>query len=333
LSKSYDERVFINEVVNKTRVYSYKVYPQSPDLFEHTDSFVWQLDEPFVSTSMYAQWCVFKLAKEKSITVTLDGQGADELMAGYHSYFHSYFSTLLIRREFFRLFDEIYQYKKLHGGTLMWTFRRLLDGFANFRQKNIDNYHQGAQRWAKKEFLQYGAQAFPYLQYFRKNILNGRRGSKELLDHMLYDMLRVIKLPSLLRYEDRNSMAHSTESRLPFLDYRIVEFIFKTPHNQKIRKGLTKYIFRNAMKGILPESVRMRIDKMGFPTPEAEWFYAVSDQFKKIIGMLSEKSEIFDAKMLNVALDSYLSKKRPYDFLIWRWFNLAKWIQVFEIGP
>jgi asparagine synthase (glutamine-hydrolysing) len=126
-------------------------------------------------------------------------------------------------------------------------------------------------------------------------------------------------------------MAFSLETRLPFLDYRLVEFIFGLPFEQKIEGGVTKIILRNAMKGILPEEIRNRMDKMGFVTPEDIWFRTVlRNQIYEIISSKSfAERGYFDVDKVQEAFKEHCEGKRNISFIIWRWVNLELWMRTF----
>jgi asparagine synthase (glutamine-hydrolysing) len=138
-------------------------------------------------------------------------------------------------------------------------------------------------------------------------------------------------LPALLHYEDRNSMAFSLETRLPFLDYRLVEFIFSIPTNEKIRGGVTKVILRNALRGFLPEAIRNRVDKMGFVTPEDIWFRTIlRDHVDEIIRSKSfAQKKYFNINKVKRAFDQHCWGKTNISFAIWRWVNLELWFRTF----
>jgi len=138
-------------------------------------------------------------------------------------------------------------------------------------------------------------------------------------------------LPGLLHYEDRNSMAFSLETRLPFLDYRLVEYIFSLPAEQKLKDGVTKVILRDAMKGTLPDEIRNRMDKMGFGTPEDIWFRTVlKNQINEIINSKSfAERGYFDIYKVRKAFDKHCEGKTNLSFMIWRWVNLELWFRTF----
>src|SRR6185369_9473172 len=144
-----------------------------------------------------------------------------------------------------------------------------------------------------------------------------------------FDLLQRL-LPSLLRYEDRNSMAFSIETRLPFLDYRMVEFAFSLPDDQKLDGQYTKAILRRALADRIPPAVRARRDKMGFETPADIWLRSrfVSDVRRRLLTP-SPLHEWLEPEPLATALDEYLVGRRPIGLQVWRWLALESWARQF----
>jgi asparagine synthase (glutamine-hydrolysing) len=138
-------------------------------------------------------------------------------------------------------------------------------------------------------------------------------------------------LAVLLRYEDRNSMAFSVEARVPFLDYRLVEFAFSVPYIYKIHEGWSKWLLRQAMEGVMPESVRLRKDKLGFPTPQLHWLRQNRDN---IMGLFSDQgfkaARHIDNRYIVAHLDRLLVDESSAADL-WRFINLEFWMRAFEL--
>lgn len=328
--RKYDERVFIEEVIQKTNARSYYIFPEGKELFDLIPQVIWHQDEPFGSTSIFAQWHVMKLARENGVTVLLDGQGADELLAGYHGYFGTYYVDLARSLHILRLFAELYFYKKIHKKFQPMIFasvaRAILPDslIAVLRKmpaiRNASKQATIGNLWIDREFEKAYRRESPFKGKFKSSLKN-----------QLYSLFMYSSLPALLHYEDRNSMAFSIEARVPFLDYRLVEYIFSLPSEQKIRNGMTKVALRNAMKGILPEKVRTRVDKMGFATPENIWFRSILKD--KIIDII-ESNEFKNIGYFNVPevkkeFESHCRGEKDIGFTIWRWMNLLLWWKMF----
>jgi len=326
--RRFDERTFIDAVVAATGVRSHCVFPQEGDVFRELSSLLWHQDEPFGSTSIYAQWCVFRLAKETGVKVMLDGQGADELLGGYHGFFDPYMAGLLARGRFASAFREMAALKRVHQYDAGGIAKRVLASFlgpgsplVRFGSRILGT---SASDVLDPGFLAEGKKDSPLSGIPR---VRGRSG----LWSALHESYFHTSLPALLHYEDRNSMAHSIESRVPFLDYRLVEYLFCIPDDQKIRHAVTKIVLRNAMKEILPEEVRGRMDKMGFVTPEEEWLKGETGK------EWDQHLERAPAGILNISMarrriEEMRAGRVPFGFAPWRWLNFGAWWRARGVG-
>ena len=321
---AYDERKFIEIVIRRTGVEKNYVFPNPEDLFTDLNRLIWHQDEPFGSTSIYAQWRVMGLAKERGVIVLLDGQGGDELLAGYLPSFYFLFSQLLKRAEIWHLIKEIYRFRKNQQHLPnQFAIKILAAILPTWIKPLAHKWLRGSTEWAEEGFQEKYFRRFPRPVKFDND-----------LNNYLYQIFRYTTLPGLLHYEDRNSMAYSIETRLPFLDYRLVEFVFGLPLDQKITGGMTKVVLRKAMKDILPEEVRNRRDKMGFVTPEDIWFRTIMKN--QIQGIISSKSfaerGYFDVNKVKKAFDEHCKGKVNISSTIWRWVNLELWLRTFFDG-
>jgi len=296
--KKFDESRYIDEVVAATGVDADKTEPKPSQLREDIDRLVYIQDEPFGSLSIYAQYCVMRLAKKK-VTVVLDGQGADELLAGYLGYQGSYIRGLIRTFHWWTALKEIVGSTRRHRNFFLGArdqihIRRKRRNFLKDNPKSIDRY-QGT------------------------------------LDEVLRRELLSTNLPALLHYEDRNSMAFSLESRVPFLDVRLVEYIASLPLSQKIRGGTTKVALRSAIRGKVPESVRCRGDKMGFVTPEECWMKNDLQPFMlEIFSSQSFKSRPYwDATAVVQDYQAFLEGASVYSPEIWRIACAELWLRKF----
>lgn len=320
---AHDEGPFIEAVVAKTQVRAHAVYPTGDELVRDLQMLVRVQDQPFGSTSIYAQWRVFQLARESGVTVTLDGQGGDEILAGYHSYYAPYLASLLRSVQVASFGRELYAWHALHGYPLLKgmgaTARALLPpAWKTMVRKSLTQVarHGVGALWK-------GARSLGL-----KDAADGQVLPSDAFSCALYFGIKR-GLPALLRYEDHNSMAHGIESRTPFLDYRLVELALQTPHRLKIRHGVTKILLREAMRGILPEKVRTRVDKVGFSTPEAEWFrgpmvQVIADVFRS---SSFRARPYFDCNQVEQVFRAHVERKRNASNLIWRWLNLELWLR------
>lgn len=144
------------------------------------------------------------------------------------------------------------------------------------------------------------------------------------------DMIYV-NLRSLLHFEDRNSMAHSIESRVPFLDYRLVETIFSMPSHYKLRNGVTKAVMRRGLKGILTEKVRRRNSKLGFATPEDIWMKKNKERYQKELEEACDNLKGFVNKEAILDWFHFCIKENKKDYISFRIICLSHWIKIFKV--
>lgn len=324
--EKYNELKWIDAVVNETGVEAHYVHPSLENLFDLSERITWHQDEPFGSTSIYAQWSVFELASKNDVTVMLDGQGADEQLGGYHGFFAPLLYGLLKSGKWGTLVQEIRSIKRLHG----YSERRSIENILNMMlpeciktplRRIVGRSHK-APSWL--DVAKLGAQTIdPH------HDLGSYTDSIRSLSHT---QLTSSNLQGLLHWEDRNSMAHSLESRVPFLDYRLVEFSLSLPDKYKISNGITKVILREAMSGILPDKIRDRVDKLGFATPEEVWIRENgAETFKQ---KLKESIDTMDGIIKPDALtyfDDVVAGRKPFNFTIWRIINFAQWVRIFNV--
>jgi len=321
--KGCDERPFIKSVVAKTKAKSRLVFPSGDKLVKEIKDVIWYQDYPFCSTSIYAQWNVFRLAKQNGVKVMLDGQGSDELLAGYHPYFGIYFAELLKEFNIPRLVYEAVAYSKKHERPVIAIFKELFSGLA--RRGILGSI---ASRFMHNQWPEYTVFLPEWRNKYRSPTLD--RPTGDFLKDGLHNHLKY-SLTSLLRYEDRDSMAFSIESRVPFLDYRLVEFVYSLADNQKIRQGETKWIMRQSLKGILPEKIRNRQDKIGFATPEEYWLKEeLGKEMKKVFTSDKFQSRgMFVKGKASKLFEKYLKGEIKNYQLFWRLYNYEMWMRVF----
>ena len=300
--KRFDESRYIDEVVAVSGVDAYRTEPSAGQVWDDLQKVLYMQDEPFGSLSIYAQYCVMRLASER-VKVVLDGQGADELLAGYLAYEWSYIFGLFTSFHWWTAFCEKIGALRHHGGFFVDAFRQLL-------------VRSGRRKLLKGE-------APKVLRYSGK------------LDQVLYRELTSTNLPALLHYEDRNSMAFSIESRVPYLDVRLVEYIASLPLNRKVRNGVTKYLLRRAIRGLVPEPVRCRMDKMGFVTPEEVWMKFELRPF--VLGVFTDKKfharPYWDADATIKNYLAFLDGKSAYSPEIFRIACAELWLRMLFDRP
>lgn len=321
----FDEFRYAQAVIDSAGSTPHTVVPEPHSLFDDIDRLAWHLDEPFVSTSIYAQWCVFKLARSVGVTVMLDGQGADEILGGYRGFFGAHLAGLL-----------------RNGSPLAWcreinTLRREI-GFSPLRSIGYTTAYLtpalvgligrfDGRAYADREWLTAFAQAA-----LSCDPLRAAGGRPRSVREMSVAQVTATNLPMLLHWEDRNSMAHSIEARVPFLDYRVVEHSLAISDFEKVGGGISKKALRSAMRGSVPDIVLDRRDKMGFVTAETLWVRrdepkrfraAVDDAVQRLPSLLSPT-------LLN-RFDEVLAGRRPFDHRYWRAISASHWVRAFDV--
>ena len=325
--KRVDERHWIDEVVKATGVHAHYVYPKLDMLFQESPAITWHQDEPFGSTSTYAQWCVFRLAADNGVKVMLDGQGADEQLAGYHPYFGARFAALLRAGRLLDLWREIQQTKGVHGYSELHAMMLLADALLPEAIKQPLRACAG-RTYSRPSWLNIAA-----LGVEPSNPLTRSGADMRSIRSMSRAQLTTNNLQMLLHWEDRSSMAHSVESRVPFLDYRLVEFVLGLPDDFKLSGGVTKRVLRTGMSGILPARIRDRMDKIGFATPEEVWLREhAPDMFRKKMQHATEVSEGILAPACVDMLEEIIDGKRRFNFLPWRLINFSEWVEIFSVA-
>ncbi len=321
-----DERQFIQEIIRATDVDAHYVFPSGDRFWQEIDDLIWHQEEPFGSTSIYAQWNVMRLAKENRVPVLLDGQGADEMLAGYHTYFNAFLAQLLFAgrlREYRQEFNSIRRITQnpvfsslsfllpLYNALPNGVRARLLTGVIKGSILNIQNTGLINNAFLTKYGVEEGSKVETNLQT------------------ALWKSETEYGLKELLRYEDKNSMAFSVETRTPFIDYRLVELVFSLPACYKIHDGWTKYLLRISTEGLLPEKIRWRSDKLGFPTPEAAWMRQNRDNIREVFAGKDFKASCYlnNRKILD-NLDKQLDKGRAAELsALWKPLNLELWLR------
>lgn len=305
----------------------HKVRPSAAEMIADLDELIRVQDEPFGSTSIYAQYRVFRLAREAGIKVMLDGQGADELLGGY---------KLLVAA---RLASMVRQGRWKDAARFLLAARqsgwRWIEQVAYVFGMLLPEAVQGPfiRLWGRE-----GTPAWLDAAWFdRQGVVRQahawRSHERDVLHEMLWRQFSETSLPMLLRYEDRNSMAHSIESRVPFLTPEVVAFTLRLPEPYLVAAdGTTKAVFRQAMRGLVPDAILDRRDKVGFVTPERQWLGELRPWVEDVLASEAARRIPF-LRMATVRAEweAVMAGRRRFDFRVWRWINFIRWAEQQEI--
>jgi asparagine synthase (glutamine-hydrolysing) len=268
-----DEGEYIAAVAEQTGIEGHEVWPHAGELETLFPRLCYHLEEPFIQTSQFAQHLVMRLASEHGVTVLLDGQGADEMLAGYTPYFSAWYGHLADRWALGALWRERAGFRARHSRPFPLTMRMLLGrmfGPIAGRRRDGAALRGGAPAaaWAEMGSWWNGE----WLAEFRDDAPPELpRSKRDGLTRKLYADTMCGELQELLRYGDRNSMAWSRELRQPFLDHRLAELLFALPPEYKLDRGETKVVLRRAVRDLIPPRVLNRQDKLGFQAPLPSW--------------------------------------------------------------
>lgn len=276
-----DEKEFADIIVQSEQVTSHLAEPTAEGFTEDLAEFMWFNELPVGSSSQFAQWSVFRLAKQNEVTVLLDGQGADEILGGYEQYFVSYLNA----RKSVISGEELAEERK----RIAERYPMALGAGANSWKGRVPM----ALRWSMAHLLNKGSDfLFGVARHLAIDLVHA---NTRTMDQRFNPLMAALKddslhahLPTLLRYGDRNSMAHSREVRLPFCDHRLAEFAFSLNPEHLMGKAETKRLLRGSMRGVLPEPIRTRWNKQGFRPPQESW---VSGGLKSLVSELFRSTE------------------------------------------
>lgn len=318
IASEIDESAYARKVTGMLpNAEAHYAYPVIDKYWHDLEKITWHQDLPISSSSMYAQWEVMKLAKKEGTKVLLDGQGADEILGGYYNFAGLHLIELLKEFMLRSFFLEKQALKSNFAPNINSTLGR---AFFYFLPGSLQR------RVRAKKRLGMGFVTENYARHLSK-IAVPERGGRTFRQQSLLSMQ--YGLQDLLRYEDRNSMAFSIESRVPFLDHRVVEFCIALRNNWKIRNGWTKYILRKAAEPLLDPAVTWRRDKMGFLTPQKSWLEHSRRDVAQFIHEAElppflSKDELMRASRASLSEAVHLSE-------FWRMISFIKWWQMFKV--
>ncbi|MEP6834594.1 MAG: asparagine synthase (glutamine-hydrolyzing) [Gemmatimonas sp.] len=318
----FDEEKYVRDTIALTGATLHRTSPSAEEMWNTLPAVLDAHDEPLHATSALAGYQVYQLAANAGVRVVLGGQGADETIGGYTPFFSETWLDLVRGGHLMRAIDEVKAYAKVHKQPVAGLLRALM---IRFMATTIPRPRSTAHRPGMYAAVLSGDARTLNMQAPHERLPVG-------LHNVLAHSVEEYPLPLYLRIEDRNSMAHSVEARLPFLDYRLVTFAFQLENSWKIRGPWNKYVLRSAMKGVVPESVRTRVDKMGFPTGFSAW---IRGPLKPMVEDALQSGSLAEVGIMNVAelrrlFQEHLSGHADHGSMIFNALQFAEWQRIIK---
>jgi asparagine synthase (glutamine-hydrolysing) len=298
--------------------------------------FVWHNDEPLIKASTFGGYSVYKLARDSGIKVVMDGQGLDEYAGGYFSPPYVELMNYLKSHKKIELYIRHLNYFASVPGL---SRSAILESVLKYKLKQFVHLYSSrnmrfklfnsVRKYLKNDFLTENIQSS---QLYQKFDIEDKRIYCDDIKLKNFKLFTRINLPGILRQVDRNSMAFSVEARIPFLDHRLVEYIFSIPSEFIIDKSKTKYAYRVAMKSVIPENILNRNDKIGFHTDEFSIMNNVRQDFSEMLNNIKSSNRFFNKKYLLNNIPEMLDDGTKYDNILWRTMNALIWINRFNLN-
>ena len=305
-----DERPYIKEVERALKTEINYIFPSVLGKWNDIKRFIFHIDEPVAVFNYYVFWCLSKIARQK-VKITFSGQGDDAILGGQTEHCITYFKELWRRKRVATLLNELVK-------SMDWILPRMVWSILFSR-----NAESKAKMLLAPRFVAIHSQG-------------ETRGKDEasLRSALLSDVTQ--HAVEYLRVDDRASSAFSIECRHPYLDHRIIELAFSLPATQKIRNGWTKHVMRNAMKGLIPETIRRKRKKLGTPIPQQRWMRDLSETIRKVFNSSKFRERgYFNQPAILKAFDRYCegklsrTERQCYTNVLWRILNLELWLEIF----
>ena len=316
--KELDEREYIEAALSKTGSPGNATFPAESGFWKSLHSMIYHQDEPVGSPAVFPQWCVMAESRAKGVPVILGGQGGDESLCGYQKYHFFYLWHLL---------------SHANPGFLRESFHWLRHGTKSYGNPGAVLRYLPSQFASNSSLIR--RVGMPVLTEELRNTRPQIGHASTIAERQKID-LTYSSIPALLHHEDRTSMAHSVESRLPFLDYRLVEFSLQCRTSLKLRNGWTKWLLRQSLAGVLPEKIRLRKTKLGFNTPEKKWLqHGLQNGHRNLWdGVDLRMSRLLDPKKFQVECHKFVSASPGAlpSSVFFRLISLEQWAQVYSVS-
>lgn len=324
-TKKINEESWVDIVNEHTQSKAHKVYESDCNIFKELSDLISKQGEPFSTTSIYAQYKVFELARNNGVKVTLDGQGADELTGGYWGFPGCVLHSKLINFDLKNAYKFLISSSKLSGRSIWSTMYQILQSMCSVKTvSSLKSLYGKSYRpsWLNVSLFDKSNVYFGETE----GVLANNPSSKRILMAKLLNSVTGKGLPGLLRHADRNSMAFSIESRVPFLTINQAEFFYSLPEEYLVsNEGVTKYIFREAMSGIVPDAILDRQDKVGFATSERDLLFKARAEIESALSEL-EIPPVFNKPELDKLMKEFFDNPGSVESgQIWRIFNFIVW--------
>jgi asparagine synthase (glutamine-hydrolysing) len=321
-SEDNDEGPFIHTVTGHVEAEAREVWVEPDGVAREFADLQWHQEEPIAGASPYAQWCVMRLAREHGTTVLLDGQGADEMLAGYDQAHGIFWTHWLRTGRLDRLVRELAAYGRRYRGlgqpTRFAAYYALPSGL---RDRFADRYYGAANLVSPELHREFAPAHAPTYQPFPDRLRNE-----------LVRWQSTTQLPEFLRYADRNSMAFGREVRLPFLDHRLIEYAFGLKPEWLLHRAVTKLTLRRAMRGIVPDPILDRKDKLAYSPPQQAWLRGpLLPWMDRLLRSAEHRDGVFNPATV-LRLREQLRRRRS-DFVAWRVGSTEAWFQTMIDEP
>jgi asparagine synthase (glutamine-hydrolysing) len=299
-----DESKYAKDVEKFSNLNLHIIEPTNNDFLNNIDEIIYTQEEPFSGPSIFMQYFVMKKAKEENCKVMLDGQGGDETLLGYERYYPAYLLDL-------NFFDALKDFFSVSKNSKL-TSIQLLQYIVYFTKYKL----RIKRLKIKNKYLKH-----EYLNIISEDMIE--KNSKNYLDIFKLQEEEIFKtqMPHLLKYEDKNSMRNSIETRLPFIDYNVLETALNLNSKLKIKNGWTKYILRKSIENDLPKNIVWRKNKFGFEAPDKSWLDLIDNKMKNSINNSSIINTIANKLDFNT-IDKYQK---------WKLFNIAEWERIYDV--
>lgn len=321
------EEKYVDILLSSSKAKKIKLFPTSEDFLESLTRLHFVQDEPIGGLSVAAEYLAFQAVGNSGLKVTIEGHGADEIFCGYHDFLHADISKQIMHGKLLSAWLGVRKLKSLHGVSTRYGLSRAAENLLPYtisqsarRFLNRSNSHPD---WINKEILSQSTEKGSRVDFWKKSNINTL--SKFTVQRS--------SLPAQLRWTDRNSMANSVESRVPYLDHKIVEFALSLEARSKIKDGKTKVILRSVAKKWIPPELSLRTDKVGYAVSDELIMFGENKEKVRKIALESVEiaQEFFNYKAVS-GIDKTFDGIKPYRTHIWRSISLGQWMKVFSVS-